>query len=374
MPSSPRICHRNGGSAWQFAALAAVWAGCGAPGIRPASLPPELLAAPRNSRATINLASVATPGVADSNIAPGDLLELTITSGRDGEQPQPTLARVGDDGRVDVPLVGLVPVAGLEAAMAELAVGQAAVDRGIYRRPHVAVELKSKSVNHVTVLGAVTTPGVHEISRTNCNLVAAIAAAGGLNEEAGTIVEIVRQPKLIAGEPALHADAGLQDEGIQQASYRAGGAAGLATAPRTQRINLSNPAAVPGCVLGDRDVVVVKPRDKDMIYVAGIVKQPGQFEMPEDRELRLLDAVALAGGLDSPVADQVLVVRNVPGRPDPVPIRCSIAAAKRQGSENLVLAPGDAISIEQTAATAVVDVFRNIFRMSFGLTRNASFF
>ncbi|MAT71675.1 MAG: hypothetical protein CMJ58_19385 [Planctomycetaceae bacterium] len=340
-------------------------AGCGTPGVRPSALPPELLARPRQSRAKLNLAGVAAPGSADAQIAAGDLLEVTISSGREGEEHDPVVARVGEAGAVDIPLVGPVAVAGMEATAAEQAISQASIQRGIYVRPHVAVELRSKAVNHVTVLGAVDAPGVHELSRTNCNLVAAIAAAGGLNDEAGTIVEIVRQSSLGA-RVAASAAAG---DSVQLASYQPQPAAA-----RTQRIDLTNSAAAPGCQLGDRDVVVVKPRDKEMVYVAGLVQKPGQFEMPEETELRLLDAIAMAGGLDSPVADEVLVVRNIPGRPNPVPIRCSIAAAKRSGSENLILSPGDAVSVEQTPATVVVDTFRNLFRMTLGVANNASLF
>ena len=331
-------------------------------------MPPNLLAPSRTNRSQLNLAGVATPGIADSQIAAGDLLEITLASGREGEGLKPTLARVADDGAVDVPLVGAVQVAGLEATAAELEITRASVERGIFRRPHVAVEIKTKAVNRITVLGAVGEPGVHEVSRTNSNLVAALASAGGLNEDAGTVVEIVRQPQLTAQVPA--------GDGVQQASYRAGGQPGgsLVASPQTQRIDLANASAAPSCTLGDRDVVVVKPRDKEMIYVAGLVKKPGQFEMPVDRDVRLLDAIAMAGGLDSPVADRVLVVRNVPGRPEPMPIRCSVAAAKRVGSENLVLAPGDAVSIEQTPATAVVDTFRQLFRMSFGIARTSTIF
>lgn len=363
-----RLCspctHWGRASAW--VALLAVGCGlfgCGAPGIRPSSLPPDLLAKRRQSVANLNLASVAVPGAADAQIAPGDLLEVTIASGRAGEEPQPSAARVADDGTVDVLLVGPVPVAGLEATAAEQAITRASVERGIYRRPHVSVDLKAKAVHRVTVLGAVDSPGVHELSRTNCNLVAALAAAGGLTDEAGPVVEVVRQP--VMGPSYQSAVA----QGVQQVSYQRPGA----TPAHTQRIDLTS-GGTATCQLADRDVVVVKQRDKEMIYVAGLVKSPGQFELPTDQQLRLLDAIALAGGLDSPVADQVLVVRNMPGRTDPTPISCSVAAAKRSGAENLVLAPGDAISVEQTPATAVVDTFRDLFRMTFGIAGRSTVF
>jgi polysaccharide export outer membrane protein len=343
-------------------ALATIVAiGCHQQALKASKLPPEFRAARRAHRDTINLATIAAPGGGESRIDPGDLLELTIATGRDEEKPIKVLTRVSDAGSADIPLVGAVQVAGAEPFEASQQVAQASIERGIYRQPHVSLEIKSKSVNRVTVLGAVASPGVHELPRASSDLVQALAKAGGMSEEAGTVVEIVRQPPIFT--PST----------VQPASYQQ--TPPLQQLPQTERIDLATAKPASGDYhLGDRDIVMVMPRDKELVFVSGLVNKPGQFDLPTKQELRLLDAIAMAGGLSSNVADKVLIIRHVPNRPEPVPIRASIAAAKRNGQENLVLGPGDVVSVEQTPATAVVDALMKLLRFSVGVAGSTTVF
>jgi polysaccharide export outer membrane protein len=356
-----------------FAPILAI--GCQRSAFKASKLPQEFRVSAKANRDGINLASITSPGGGESRIDPGDLLELNIASGRDEEKPSTILTRVSETGSADIPLVGPVQVAGLEPFEASQHVAQASMERGIYRRPHVALEIKSKSVNRVTVLGAVANPGVHELPRAGSDLVKALAMAGGMSEEAGTIVEIVRQPPLfgsLANNSTNPADP--THPSIHQASFQQGPSGGQ-LAPQTERIDLANQKPTLGDFrLGDRDIVMVMPRDKEMVYVTGLVNKPGQFDLPAKQELRLLDALAMAGGPSSQVADKVLIIRHVPDRVEPIPISASIAAAKANGQENLVLGAGDVVSIEQTPVTAVVDTLMKLLRFSVGVAGRTTVF
>ncbi len=346
--------------------------GCQRSILSASNLPSEFRVAARPDRDSINLAGIASAGGGESRIDPGDLLEFSIASGRSEEKPATVLARVSDDGAADIPLVGPVQVAGLEPFDASRLVAQASVDRGIYRRPHVALEIKSKSVNRVTVLGAVAEPGVHELPRASSDLVKALAKAGGMSEDAGTIVEIIRQPPMFATVADAPVDSASPT--VHPVAYQPN-AQSPQLSPQTQRIDLAS--ITPGVGdyrLGDRDIVMVRPRDKEMVYVSGLVQKPGQFELPKNQELRLLDAIAMAGGLSSQVADKVLIIRHVPHRPEPAPIRASLASAKRNGQENLVLGAGDVVSVEQTPVTAVVDTVLKLLRFSVGVAGRTTVF
>jgi polysaccharide export outer membrane protein len=349
-------------------ALALSVAGCGAPAFRAGSLPPNFRTVQRTPSGAINLAGIAAPGGGESQINGGDLLEVTVASGRDDETVTPVATRVSDSGAADIPLIGPVQVGGLEPFEASQAVAQAAVERGIFLRPHVTLEIKTRAVNRVTVMGAVEEPGVHKLPRSSSDLVKALAMAGGLTADAGTVVEIIRQP---SPETTV---AGAANDQLMPASYQYGGAAPMA-GPQVIRVDLaSSQAALADFRLGDRDMVMVKPRDKEMLSITGLVNKPGQYELPANQEVRLLDAIALGGGLSSTVADRVLVIRHVAGRPEPIPIQASLRIAKRDGRENLVLGPGDVVSVEQTPATAVVDAFMKLFRMSVGLAGRSTVF
>jgi polysaccharide export outer membrane protein len=127
---------------------------------------------------------------------------------------------------------------------------------------------------------------------------------------------------------------------------------------------------IPNYSLGDRDVVMVLPHEKQIIHVTGLVHQPNQFELPHHQDVTVLDAIAMAGGISSPVADKVFVIRRLPNMPKPAVIQVSIADAKRDGNENLRLASGDLVSVERTMSTVMVDTVMTVFRVGFSVGGN----
>ena len=102
------------------------------------------------------------------------------------------------------------------------------------------------------------------------------------------------------------------------------------------------------------------------VQVLGLVKRPDRFEYPDDPELRLLDALDLAGGRTMEIADSVKIIRQVPGEPRPIVILASVRYAKQGGEDNLALIPGDVVSVEETPLTFTVDTVRSLLR--FGVT------
>ncbi len=370
-----------------FATISLLFAGCQSTGIRAHQLPPEYRSTSRKRTEDINFAKVAVPGASESLIAVRDLLEITVSTGRDDEKNKPFMARVADDGSVDVPVIGPVPVAGMEVFEAGQNIVTLARQRGMYRHPLVTVEIESKAVNRITVLGAVSDPGVHEIPRGNCDLMSALAASGGLTKEASTEVEIIRQPQfgLVAAEPKQNDPTELNSQGVELAAYQTlpdpaaknqnGRRSQGWSAPQSYRFDLANGQMQQGADfrLVDRDVIRIVPRKKEVIHVAGLVNKSGQFELPADEDIHLLDAIAMAGGKSSPVADKVLIIRQLENQSEPVIIQASLSKAKKDPLENLQLTSGDSISLEQTPATAVVDTIGRFFRLSFGVASSTVF-
>ena len=366
--------------------------GCRSTSYTAAQLPPQFRQTTSKNANPIDLSRVALAGSSQSVIAPTDLLEVTLTTGRENERPKPISTRVAEDGTINLPIIGLVTVAGMEALDASQNITQLAIQRGMYLHPHVTVEIKAKSVNRVAVFGAVKEPGVHELPRGNCDLLSVLAAAGGLTEDADTLIEIVRQPSATS---SLHASQEptpttpqpdeKQNGEVQLAAYQR-----LARPPapnafpqqptvpnsQTVRIDLSkNPFnGNTDYRLSDRDVVRVVRRQKEVVHISGLVTRPGQFEIPHQQDIHLLDVVALAGGLSSPIADKVIVIRRIENNPEPLVIKASLRKAKTNGLENLRLAAGDTISVEQTPETVIVDVFTKLIRFSVGVAGRATLF
>jgi len=275
-----------------------------------------------------------------------------------------------------------VAVAGLETESAEQAIAAAAISRGIFQKPNVTVTMRRQRSNRVTVIGAVKTPGVYTLPRGSSSLLAALVSAGGLTDEATSEVEIRRSLAATQAPPAGAPPTGPNKTGT--GTSRQASSPGLAITdsepvpvlsgpanavpPMVHQVNLARAAAEGDSVhpVGDGDVVLVGKRAPKPIYVIGLVARPGEYKMPPNQNLRVLDALALAGDRTLQLADKVVVIRHVPGREEPVLIDVSVGRAKENQADNLRLAPGDTVSVEETPVTAVARTFKEVFRFTVG--------
>ncbi len=328
--------------------------GCHSGKFSAATLPLELQAPPVQSIDRIDLSRLSQSSSAGEMIRPGDVLDVVLATGYEKKEPTKYALRVADDGAVNVPLVGPVQIAGLSPARAENAIRAESIRRDIYRKPQVSVQWSSRQTYHVTVTGAVVKPGAYELPVARSDLLAALVAAEGLTEEADTNIEI--------RHPSAPSDRFGPD--VEQASYQPAEQDGR---PRTIHVDLVKATSgdVGDLRLEDGSVVVVRKRTTRSVYVMGLVKKAGQFEMPPDQDLRLLDALALAEGRTIEIADKISIIRNNPYGPEPVTIIASVRDAKNNRAANIRLAPGDVISVEETPTTFVVESVRNLLRFGF---------
>lgn len=320
------------------------------------NLPDDFRADAEVNNADIDLSALASHAINENAIYPGDVLDVTVTTGLEASEPMSWPLRVSERGEVDAPLIGTVRVAGLTLAEAEQSIRQRSIERDVFRQPHVSVLMKQRRMIRVRVIGAVKEPGVHELPAAGSDLLAAIVAAGGLNDEAGTQVEL-RHPN---GVRRLSNDS--RHEGVVLASFEQS-----PTVPeRSVVVDLTDPDQE-GIDLHveDGSVVMVAEKDSHSVSVIGLVRRPGNYELPPDETVRLLDAVALAGGRTISIADKVRISRRIDGAADPIVIEVSINDAKSSSEENLVLTAGDTVSVEETPSTFVVETFRSFVRFGF---------
>ncbi len=340
------------------------------------SMPVELQAPTMPTSTGLNLERMGSDGVGTSQIGAGDLISITIVSGSADERVTPVPARVAQDGTIMVPLIGPVVIGDMEPVAAEQQIAAAAVERGIYRQPAVTLTVTQRATNHVTVLGAVAKPGVVELPRGSCDLASALAAAGGLAPNAGTQVEILHRGNSILAAKAKGIIAPDHSNAVEQASFTQPTELPANGNAEMSRIDLAQagPSNSENRQLEDRDVVNVLPQEKRLVHVTGLVRKPDQFELVRDKDIRVLDAIAMAGGTTSSVADKVYVIRQLPNMAEPAVIQISIAKAKRDGDENLRLAEGDLVSVEDTMTTMTVDTISKFFRVALGLNGSVAAF
>jgi polysaccharide export outer membrane protein len=82
-----------------------------------------------------------------------------------------------------------------------------------------------------------------------------------------------------------------------------------------------------------------------------------------DVDFDVFGAIAEAGGPIVRAADRVLVLRKIPNTQEVAVVRVSLAAAKRDATANLRLAPGDVVSVEQTPATVLEETVNRLLRV-----------
>ena len=92
-----------------------------------------------------------------------------------------------------------------------------------------------------------------------------------------------------------------------------------------------------------------------------MVQKPGRYELPVGVEYRVLDAIASAAqGVTHKVIDTVVVCRAVQGGTERALIQVSLRGATRNESENIVLMPGDLVSVETNAGMLFQDVTKYV--------------
>ena len=121
-------------------------------------------------------------------LGPGDQIEINVASYPDLK----TVARVGSDGNVILPLVGPVQVAGLAPPDAANLIETKFVGGGFINLPTVRIEVLDYQSRKASVLGQVNTQGLIVLDRSY-SVAEIIARAGGLGPEAAEEVVIVRQ-------------------------------------------------------------------------------------------------------------------------------------------------------------------------------------
>jgi polysaccharide export outer membrane protein len=114
------------------------------------------------------------PGPVDTSLGVGDSFEVRVF----GEQDLSGQYRVGSEGNIDFPLVGVVHVEGLDAQGAAKAIADKLREGHYLRTPQVTVLVKEQTSKKVYVLGQVGHPGTFSYT-PSMSVVEAITVAGG---------------------------------------------------------------------------------------------------------------------------------------------------------------------------------------------------
>lgn len=327
----------------------------------PRTLPPEFAVAPVVDIQRLDLSPLVDSVTRDELIYRGDVLEIKAITGDEDDKSAPWTLRVADDGTLDVPLVGPVPVAGLSLPAAENAIREASLMRRVYRAPKIHVTVKQRRVNRVTVSGAVQKPGTYELPVSSCNLATAVMAAGGFRDTADRVVEIRRlaiSDQRVASSVAARGGPDFAQNAL--AGYQSRPSPVVRS--EVTRVDLVSAARSGGNYsLDDGAIINVVDRPERFVHLIGVVGNR-EIELPHARDMRVLDAVSLSGGprYSLWIADKIHVIRRVPDSDETVVIKVSIREAKRDGKSNILLQTGDIVSVEENIVTFTLGTLQQL--------------
>jgi polysaccharide export outer membrane protein len=186
--------------------------------------------------------------------------------------------RIDHEGNINLPLVGHLHASGLTTQQLETQIASRL--SGIMNSPEVAVAVAEFRSHPVSVLGAVRTPGVYQVTGRK-TLFEVLSLAGGLNPDASNKIKITRLAS--AGQLPL-----------KNANKEAGGEFYVGELNVRKVMDAKSPEDNIDVLPND---VITVPK-ADLVYVVGAVRRPGGFPLAEKEQVSVLQAVSLAEGLD----------------------------------------------------------------------------
>jgi polysaccharide export outer membrane protein len=232
--------------------------------------------------------SVETPGAAQSaqpelRIGSGDLLEIKVY----GAPELSGSARVSNSGDVTIPLIGTFKISGFTVEEAQQQVAERFRRGGYLRDPQVNILIKEFATQGVSVLGEVARPGIYPLLGSR-RLFDAISAAGGTTSRAGNTIVVAHRDRPSAADVVE-----------------------LSSSPKE--------SAQQNLELQPGDTVTISKAG--IVYVSGDVKLPGGYLMDNNHNLTVLQALALAQGLNPTASSKsTRIIRRSRGKFQDIPV------------------------------------------------------
>lgn len=241
-------------------------------------------------------------------LGPSDLLKISVIELEDlaGEY------RVDSQGNLSLPYLGQFSVFHLTVSELRSELAKQLTDQDLVNEPQVLIDLLEINYRPINVIGAVNNPGKLTKVFQNINLVDAITRAGGLQDNAGDTILIMRTSTTGFTETL-------------KVSYR--------------ELLIQGKAFLNIPIFAGDTINV--PIEKPMyISVLGEVNKPGEFDFKSTARVTLLRVIASAGGFTDFAKRHKVAVRR-----DGKEIKVDVRAIQEEGKADFVMQDGDIVSV-----------------------------
>lgn len=236
----------------------------------------------------------------DYIIGPEDILEVAV---HDNDDLNRRVA-VSLEGSIGLPLIGKVKAAGLSARELELKITEL-LAQGYLKNPQVSVFIREYRSQKVFVLGTVRKAGAYPLTKAT-GLIEMISKAGGVSEEAGLDLVVIRPRDKRPGGPISPEEA--KNEELTVVDLKA-----LLDGDLSKNI-----------LLKDGDTIYVSHELDKKVYVLGQVNRPGKY--PLGRNATVIDMVSKAQGATDEAGLELILVRPKANRETKGPLTPEAAA------------------------------------------------
>jgi polysaccharide export outer membrane protein len=279
------------------------------------------------------LATLARAKPANTPIGAGDLLHIDVFD-------VPELSRdvrVSDTGDISYPLIpGKIEAASLSPFQLEDKLEQLLIENGLVSHPQVSVFVKEQTSQPISVVGAVGHTMIYQVMRPT-TLLEVLTAAGGISDDAGSVVIVTRPTHTESArfQPA-------SDDGSTSADQQ--------TITIKLQDLLESGSEVYNIPVYGGDIVSV-PR-AGIVYVLGAgISQPGGYVLQSHgAQVTVLKVLALAHGLTGfAKGDSAVIIRNDPltGQRQEIPVR--IKAIEKRKADDVALKSNDILYVPDSA-------------------------
>jgi polysaccharide export outer membrane protein len=268
------------------------------------------------------------------NIGPNDVLLISVSDAPEFSAKY----RVSEAGTIEMRGVP-APIQAEGYSPSELAhvIRQALIDAKQLRDPGISVFVDEYHGRTITVLGAVSKPGVYALQK-HSTVLEAVSMAGGAQSNAGSTVTIMR------------GDASAEATGTKPGSVKIVDLSRLVKGEdASANVEVRN---------GD----VVSLSSAQVVYVVGAVTKPGGFALANPSEgLSVVQAIAMAEGFKPTASDRhALIIRQSTSETARQEISVDIAAMMAGKAADTLLAPNDILYIPTSGAKKTLKVMGDV--------------
>jgi polysaccharide export outer membrane protein len=296
------------------------------------------------------LLSQLTPAEDNSDLplGPGDLIEVSVF---DVQELSSFKLRISNAGNITLPLIGTLPAAGLSAVELQRAI-RARLQEKYMHDPQVSLFVHEHKSQRISVVGAVRTGGVFTLT-SRLRLADALAMAGGLADDAGSTLYVIRRAPAETVTASTSTTNGATEQAMTTIDLQS-------LVAGRQEFNLPLQAG---------DVIEV-PR-AGTFYVGGEVNRPGSFPL---RSRTTLDqAPVVAGGVkDAADWDDLRVYRKRPDGTRGV-LLFSLNDFEK-GKPAPELQANDVVVVGKSYVKTFLYAVRDIFKFGVGATASVPLF